>query len=135
MRLTFQSLLALVVPILILLFLFSLVFDWHVNYAAFRSDLALGAVGLGVLTLFVLTMLNPGAPTAFRHDMFEGYYSGAKHVAKGPDGTAGLASSKAHRTFTSSVGGHVARFAGILQQLIERGVGVSPRLTLLRVGA
>lgn len=130
MRLKFRSLLALAVPILVFLFLAFQAYNWHVNYVAFRADLVLGAVGLGVLTLFVLTKLDPGAPNTLRRDIFVSY-RGAKRVSH--DGV-GSGSIKARRTFAFS-GGHIAGLAGQMMQLIGAGAGGQPRLMVSRVRA
>ncbi len=150
MKLDFRSILILAVPILVLLFVVAMIFDWHVNYAEFRPDLVGWALAIAVVVLLVLDVTNPkpGRPSllhrlfsftvqAFearwpyvnllRRDMLEDDHGWAS-IPKDNGGKT----AKSHRKFASTVGGHVAWLISNLKQLVGQGASGQPRLMLAR---
>ncbi len=121
MRLDFRSVLALAVPILVLLFIAMLVFNWHFNYAEFRADLVVSGLVVGI-ALLALLLARPqrGWPGILTRDMDDKTHGAPGGCAPGhylPP------SARSHQTFASVAGGHLARPAGHLQRLVGLGAG------------
>jgi hypothetical protein len=114
MKLDFRSVLALAVCVIVLLFLSWLVFSWQVHYT-FRADLAVGSVFFGVACLSLLARPDRGLPVAVSRKMFDEHYSREPSPVR--SGTA-AESRKAHRSFASAIGRHVAHTLGHFQALV-----------------
>ncbi|MBP9717353.1 MAG: hypothetical protein KBD44_01420 [Candidatus Pacebacteria bacterium] len=128
MKLDFRSVLILAVPILVLFALIFALRNWAYNYAEFQGGWALAAVYAAVIIIALLSVKRPdrGLLNILRRDMwFDAHYG--RVPVTGQKGTA-KDSSKAHRKFASTVGGHVAGLIGNLKRLAGHGVSGQPRL-------
>lgn len=131
MKLDFRSVLILAVPILVLFALIFALWNWAYNYAEFPGYAVLWLVVLACIVLAFLTAPGRGLfQTALRlivlsRNMWDHRY-GAWPLQPGEGSDA--ESTKAHRKFASSVGGHVAGLIGNLKQLIGHGAAGRPRL-------
>jgi hypothetical protein len=132
-----RSFLALAIPILVLPIIAAMLFNWRYNYVDFSGLTALGIVLLALAVLFVLAPRDRGPRLvilqliALPRKMFDSYY-GARPLQPGE--APGAESTKAHRKFVFTAGGHVARFAGGLMRLVSQGAGGQPQLLLARSG-
>lgn len=129
MKLDFRSVLILAVPILVLFALIFALQNWAYNYAEFQGGWALAAVYAAVISaLLPVKRPDRGPLNILRRDMgFDAHYG--REPKSGQKGTV-KESSKAHRKFASTAGGHLARFAGHFKQLIGHGIGGQPRLQI-----
>lgn len=122
MRLNLRSCLALAVSFAVLSFLAVEVVLGDVSAG---HSLAVVWAGVGILCLIIVS--GRTWPNVFGRDMFDNHY-GRQPTPVRPSAEAG--SSKSHRTFASSAGGHVARSVGHLRQLVGHGAGNRQRLLL-----
>jgi hypothetical protein len=122
MRLSFRSILAFTVCFVVLSFL---VLEVVLGDVSAGHSLAAVYVGVGILCLILIS--GRSWPNIFGRDMFDEHYKRQPSPVR-PDPEAG--SSKSHRSFASSAGGHVARSVGHLQQLVGHGAGSRQRLLL-----
>jgi hypothetical protein len=122
MRLSFRSILAFTVCFVVLSFLALEVVLGDVSVGH-----SLAVVWTGVAALAVISLSGRNWPNIFGRDMFEDEYNRRPNPVR-PSTEAG--SSKSHRTFASSAGGHVARSIGHLRQLVGHGAGSRQRLLL-----
>ena len=130
MKLDLHSVLIFAVPILVLFALIFALRNWAYNYAEFQGGWALAAVYAAVIIIALLSVKRPdrGLLNILRRDMgFDAHYG--RVPKSGQKGTV-KESSKAHRKFASTAGGHLARFAGHFKQLIGHGIGGQPRLQI-----
>ncbi|MFN3693105.1 MAG: hypothetical protein ACK4SL_03370 [Candidatus Paceibacteria bacterium] len=128
MKLDFRSVLILAVPILVLFALIFALKNWAYNHAEFEGGWALVAVYAAVIVLTLMASPQRGRPSVLRRDMED-----RKHGA--PGGCAPghyLPPARSHRTFASTVGGHMARWASNLKQLVGLQIGGQSPLTLAR---
>ncbi|MFM2340242.1 MAG: hypothetical protein RLZZ360_878 [Candidatus Parcubacteria bacterium] len=122
MKLDFRLFAAAAVLILAPLFLITMLAS-----ASFRLDVGLVAlivlaVGAGAIALRLMSAgrLIMGDHLVLRRDMDDNFYR------RQPEG----GSAKSHRTFASAAGGHVARLAAGLKQLVGHGAGGRMRLMM-----
>jgi hypothetical protein len=113
MRLSFRSCLALAVSFAVLSFL-----AVEVVLGDVSAGHSLAVVWTGVAVLALISVSSINWPNTFGRDIFEERYGRGPNPVR-PSAEAG--SSKSHRTFASSAGGHVARSVGHLQQLVGHG--------------
>lgn len=122
MRLSFSSIFALTVCFAVLSLLALEVVRGDVS-----AGHSLAVVWTGAAALAVISVSSRNWPNVFGLDMFDNYYGRRPSPAR-PDPEVG--SSKSHRTFASSAGGHVARSVGHLQHLVGHGTAGRQRLLL-----
>ena len=138
MKLDSRRILAASILTFVLLFIFTMLFDWRFNYAEFPRDVVLGLLVLACVVLAFLTAPGRGLfqaalrLIALSRNMWDHRY-GARPLQPGE--TSGAESTKAHRKFASTVGGHVAGLIGNLKQLVGHGASGQPRLQVARASA
>jgi hypothetical protein len=101
--------------------------DHLVGVTDFSPGLALDIAWTGAAAVAVISVSSRNWPNIFGRDMFEERYGRGPNPVR-PSAEAG--SSKSHRMFASSAGGHVARSVGHLQQLVGHGAGSRQQLLL-----
>lgn len=136
MKLDSRRILAASILTFVLLFIFTMLFDWRFNYAEFPRDVVLGLLVLACVVLAFLTAPGRGLfqaalrLIALSRNMWDHRY-GARPLQPGE--TTGAESTKAHRKFAFSAGNPVAaritRLVSLLASITARPSPQMARVT------